>query len=39
MTVSSEAKDLVQKMLTFDYKKRPSAAEVLAHPWIHHKAK
>jgi len=32
---SAEAKDLISKMLTVDPKKRPSAAALLSHPWIH----
>jgi calcium-dependent protein kinase len=33
--ISKEAKDLVQKMLNKDPKKRLSATEALNHPWIH----
>ena len=32
--ISSEAKDLITKMLTFDPNLRISAQEALAHPWI-----
>jgi Ca2+-binding EF-hand superfamily protein len=32
--VSSEAKDLITQMLTMDVTKRPSAAELLDHPWF-----
>ena len=32
--VSSEAKDLIQKMLTYDPEKRISAIEALRHPWF-----
>eukprot|EP00826_Nyctotherus_ovalis_P028185 TRINITY_DN2223_c0_g1_i7.p1 TRINITY_DN2223_c0_g1~~TRINITY_DN2223_c0_g1_i7.p1 ORF type:complete len:394 (-),score=57.42 TRINITY_DN2223_c0_g1_i7:139-1320(-) len=32
--VSSEAKDLVRKMLEPDYKERITAAEALKHPWL-----
>lgn len=32
--VSAEAKDLISKMLTMDVSKRPSAAELLDHPWF-----
>jgi len=32
--VSSEAKDLISKLLTVDSKKRLTAAEALKHPWI-----
>lgn len=32
--ISNEAKDLVSKMLTYDYKKRVSTQECLDHPWI-----
>lgn len=32
--VSSEAKDLITKMLTMDVTQRPSAAELLDHPWF-----
>jgi calcium/calmodulin-dependent protein kinase I len=33
--ISAEAKDLISQMLTVDPTKRPSAAELLNHPWIH----
>ncbi|CAE8595997.1 unnamed protein product [Polarella glacialis] len=33
-TVSSQAKDMIRKMLTHDPAKRPSAADMLEHPWI-----
>lgn len=33
-SVSSEAKDFVQKLLTLDPEKRLSATEALKHPWI-----
>jgi calcium-dependent protein kinase len=32
--VSNEAKDLITKMLTYDYKQRIAADQCLAHPWI-----
>ena len=32
--ISNEAKDLVQKLLMFDVKKRISAKDALNHPWI-----
>ncbi|KAF3788631.1 Calcium-dependent protein kinase 1 [Nymphaea thermarum] len=32
--ISDEAKDLLKKMLTRNPKKRPSAHEVLCHPWV-----
>ena len=32
--VSAEAKDLVARMLTVNPEQRPSAAQVLEHPWI-----
>jgi serine/threonine protein kinase len=32
--ISGEAKDLVRRMLTVDPKKRATAKDVLAHPWI-----
>lgn len=32
--VSDKGKDLLQKMLTFDYKKRPSIEECYSHPWF-----
>lgn len=32
--VSQEAKDLIKKMLTYDPKKRPSALEIISHPWF-----
>uniref|UniRef100_A0A4W3HGM0 calcium/calmodulin-dependent protein kinase n=1 Tax=Callorhinchus milii TaxID=7868 RepID=A0A4W3HGM0_CALMI len=37
-TVTPEAKDLINKMLTINPSKRISAAEVLKHPWISHRA-
>ena len=32
--VSSEAKDLVKKLLTYDSDKRISAHDALGHPWL-----
>ena len=32
--ISFEAKDLISKMLTFDYRTRISAREALQHPWL-----
>ncbi|OMJ88586.1 hypothetical protein SteCoe_9450 [Stentor coeruleus] len=32
--ISFEAKDLITKMLTFDYTRRMSAREALQHPWL-----
>lgn len=32
--ISSAAKDMIRKMLTFDPVKRPSAQEMLEHPWL-----
>jgi len=32
--ISPEAKDVITQMLTLDYTKRPSALEILQHPWI-----
>ena len=32
--ISNEAKDLIQKLLTKDFKNRLSAVEAFAHPWI-----
>lgn len=32
--VSSEAKDLIRKMLEKDYKKRSSALECIGHAWF-----
>lgn len=32
--ISKEAKDLIEKMLTYDPEKRPSCREVLNHPWF-----
>lgn len=32
--VSSAAKDVISRMLTTDPDKRPSADELLAHPWF-----
>lgn len=33
-TVTPEAKDLINKMLTINPSKRITAAEALKHPWI-----
>lgn len=33
---SEECRDLIQKMMSTDDKKRPSAAEALEHPWFKH---
>ncbi|XP_019432877.1 PREDICTED: CDPK-related kinase 3-like [Lupinus angustifolius] len=33
-TVSPEAKDFVKRLLNKDYRKRMSAAQALAHPWL-----
>ena len=32
--VSDAAKDLIKKMLTYDPKERPSAKQILKHPWF-----
>ena len=32
--ISKEAKEIIKRMLTFDYKKRPSAEEILKDAWI-----
>lgn len=32
--LSTDAKDFVQKLLTVDQTKRPSAADALGHPWL-----
>jgi serine/threonine protein kinase len=32
--LSSEAKDLIKKMLTYKYKDRIHAREALLHPWF-----
>ena len=32
--ISRDAKDLVQKLLTRDASRRPTAAEALSHPWF-----
>ena len=32
--VSDEARDFIDKCLQFDESKRPSAIELLEHPWI-----
>jgi calcium-dependent protein kinase len=34
--ISSEAKDLIKKMLTYEPSKRISAKQVLLHPWFSH---
>lgn len=34
MTVSSDAKDLVRKMLHVDPHRRPTASQILQHPWL-----
>ncbi|KAL1131536.1 hypothetical protein AAG570_011153, partial [Ranatra chinensis] len=39
VTISSEAKDLVRKMLHVDPHRRPTAQHVLAHPWLAHRHK
>lgn len=33
--ISQEWKDLIEKMLTFDPKKRPTDEDVRQHPWVH----
>lgn len=37
VSVSTEAKDLVQKMLHLDPNRRPTASQVLQHNWIQHR--
>ncbi|XP_057168240.1 calcium/calmodulin-dependent protein kinase type II subunit alpha isoform X2 [Ursus arctos] len=37
-TVTPEAKDLINKMLTINPSKRIAAAEALKHPWISHRS-
>ncbi|MEQ2291620.1 Calcium/calmodulin-dependent protein kinase type II subunit alpha, partial [Ameca splendens] len=37
-TVTPEAKDLINKMLTINPAKRITAAEALKHPWISHRS-
>lgn len=32
--ISSDAKDVIKQMLTYDYKKRPSAKELLRDKWF-----
>jgi serine/threonine protein kinase len=32
--ISDYAKDLINKLLTIDPSKRPSAGEALRHPWL-----
>ncbi|GMH21764.1 hypothetical protein Nepgr_023606 [Nepenthes gracilis] len=34
-SVSQEAKDFVKRLLNKDYRKRMTAAQALAHPWLH----
>lgn len=38
-SISSEAKDLITRMLTLDIEKRISAAEALDHPWFQNNTK
>ena len=38
LALSAEGKDFVEKLLTVDPKKRLSATEAMAHPWIMHNA-
>lgn len=33
-TVSAQAKDFIDKLLTYDPEKRPSAEQMLQHPWL-----
>jgi len=33
-TISPEVIDLTHKLLTIDYKSRPTANDVMEHPWI-----
>ncbi|WKX89652.1 hypothetical protein Q1695_008922 [Nippostrongylus brasiliensis] len=37
MEISDNAKDLVQKLLDVDASRRPSAKQILQHPWITHR--
>lgn len=37
VSVSTEAKDLVQKMMHLDPNRRPTASQVLQHNWIQHR--
>ena len=32
--ISKEAKDMIKKMLIYDYHKRPTAQELLTHEWL-----
>lgn len=32
--ISDKAKDFITKLLTYDIEQRPSAEDVLQHPWI-----
>jgi hypothetical protein len=34
LTASAEAKDLIEKILTADVRKRLSAQQILGHPWL-----
>lgn len=36
--VSDSAKDLIRQLLTPDPAQRPSAAQLLSHPWFHEAA-
>ena len=38
-TLSDECIDLIQKLLTYDYKKRISANDALLHKWFKRKIK
>jgi len=32
--ISDKAKDFISKLLIFDYEQRPTAEQILKHPWI-----
>jgi serine/threonine protein kinase len=38
ITISNEARDLLEKMMSLDPSKRLSLHEVAAHPWLHRRS-
>lgn len=39
LSISSEAKELIKLMLTYDYSNRPFAEEILKNPWFNNASK